>query len=120
MATLQSNSRSTLLLRHMGFRQLMRFSKQSRWIVLIASVPLICVMLYLALWQVPEDAPAPKYVAVGFTGYTNDALGRALRMYSLSNSSAFPIQCSHIGAQVQFTNSVRGKGTNLLWGWASG
>jgi hypothetical protein len=98
----------------------MRLSKQSRWIILFASVPLICVILYLALWQVPEDAPAPKYVSVALAGYTNDALGRALSMYSLSNSSAFTIQCSHIGPQVQVTNSVRGEGTNLVWGWTSG
>jgi hypothetical protein len=100
-------------------KHLMRLSKQSRWIVLFASAPLVCVMLYLALWQVPEEAPPPRYVSVVLAGYTNDALGRAVPMFSLSNMSKFGIQCSHIGPQVQVTNSVRGQGTNL-WGWASG
>jgi hypothetical protein len=98
----------------------MRLSKRSRWIILSASAPLVGVMLYLAVWQVPEDAPPPRYVSVVLAGYTNDALGRTLPMFSLSNLSTFGIQCSHIGPQVQVTNSMRGEFTNLVWGWASG
>jgi len=98
----------------------MRLSRQSRWIIFSASVPLICVVLYLGVWRMAEGAPPPRYVSVALAGYTNDALGRALPMFSLSNVSPFGIQCTHIGPQVQVTNSLRGECTNLVWGWPTG
>ena len=100
-------------------RQLMKLSKRSRWIILLASGPLVWVTLYLALWPVPEDPPPPRYLAVAFAGYTNDARGQALPQFTLSNVSTFRIECFPIGAQVQMTNRSR-TSTNVFWNWQSG
>ena len=42
---------------------LTRLSKPSRWIILCASVPLVCVTFYLFLWPVPEDPPPQAAMA---------------------------------------------------------
>jgi hypothetical protein len=98
----------------------MRLSKTSRRIIFIASIPLLCVALYLVFSSGSGDEPAPVYVAVAFAGYTNDARGQTLPQFSVSNVSAFRIQCSLMGLQVQVTNAVRGESTNLVWGWKAG
>jgi hypothetical protein len=103
-----------------GLQHACRLSKTSRWIVFIASIPLICVALYLAWAVFPGDEPPPTYVAIAFAGYTNDARGQALPQFSVSNVSAFRIQCSPLGLQVQVTNAMRGILTNVVWGWSAG
>ena len=97
----------------------MKLSKQARWLVLLASAPLVCVALYLALWPVPEDRPPPRYLSVALAGYTNDARGQPLPRFSLSNLSVFRIECFPIGAQVLMTNRSR-TSTNVMWNWQTG
>jgi hypothetical protein len=95
----------------------MRLSKTSRWILFIASIPLIYVALYLVCSSVPGDEPPPVYVAVAFAGYNNDGRGQALPQFSVSNVSPFRIQCSHMGLQIQVTNTAPDRSTYVVWGW---
>jgi hypothetical protein len=95
----------------------MRFSKTNRWILTIASAPLLCVALYLVACSGSGDKPPPVYVAIAAVGYTNNAQGQTLPQFSVSNVSVFRIECSVVGSQIQVTNVIRGKRTNVVWGW---
>jgi hypothetical protein len=98
----------------------MRLSKTSRWVILFASIPLVCVMLYLLFSPSEEDASAPKFISVVFLGYTNNTVGQRVAQFSISNLTTSPIQCVNIGPQTQITNIVRGRATNVVWAWTSG
>jgi hypothetical protein len=86
----------------------MSISKRSRWIISLVCVPVACVMLYLMLPLAPTSPPPPRYVSVAFAGYTNDAVGRQLGQFTVSNLSTFRIECSLAGPQHQ---------TNEAWVW---
>ena len=97
----------------------MKRSAHWRWWLLLASAPVLCVALYLLLWPVPEDMPPPKFLSVAFIGYTNDAQGRSLPWFLLSNHCTSRIECLPIGAQVTMTNRSR-TSTNVFWSWQPG
>src|SRR5438046_349 len=82
----------------------MRLSKTSRYVILFASVPLVCVLLYLMFTPWEGDAPPPKFISLAFLGYTNDSIGQRVPLFSISNLTRSSIQCVNIGPQTQVTN----------------
>ena len=96
----------------------MRISRTSRSIILGAITVFICATLYLI--STPEDASTPTYVAVAFAGFTNNAQGRALPQFVVSNLSSIRIKCAAMGPMILKTNSMPGKGTSPGWVWDSG
>src|SRR3954453_6375385 len=98
----------------------MRLSKISRYVIFFASIPLVCVLLYLLFTASEGDAPPPKFISVVFLGYTNNIIGQRVPLFSISNLTSSSIQCVNIGPQTQITNIVKGRSTNLVWGWTSG
>jgi hypothetical protein len=98
----------------------MFLSKTGRWLILLASVPLVCVLFYLLFSPSERDTSAPKFIAVVFLGYTNNTVGQRVPQFSISNLTTSPIQCVNIGPQTQITNIVRGRATNVVWAWTAG
>ena len=98
----------------------MRFSKTSRLLICLAGLPLVCVLLYLLLWRVLDDAPPPNYIRVTFQGFTNNVLGQQLPQFSISNLTSSTIQCVNIGPQTQLTNAINRNGAIVTWAWTSG
>src|ERR1041385_671516 len=98
----------------------MRLSNISRYVILFASVPLVCVLLCLLFTLSEGDAPPPKFISVVFLGYTNNTIGQPVPQFSISNLTASAVQCLNIGPQTQIPNIVKGRSTNVVWAWASG
>jgi hypothetical protein len=98
----------------------MRLSKIRRYVIFFASIPLVCVLLYLMFTPREGDAPPPKFISLVFLGYTNDSIGQRVPLFSISNLTSSSIQCVNIGPQTQVTNIAKGQGTNVVWGWTSG
>ena len=98
----------------------LRLSKVSRWLIAVASLPLAIVLAYLLFTSGDSHANAPKLISVQFLGYTNNTAGHASPQFSISNVTSFSLQCTAIGAMSQVTNIVRGRSTNIAWGWAWG
>jgi hypothetical protein len=94
-------------------------SKKVRRILLGASALVAGVVLFSALWPVPVDEAAPRYVSIAFNGFTNDPGGRAVALFSVSNVTRFTVACPYIGPQVQATNVIKNR-TNIVWTWEPG
>jgi hypothetical protein len=71
----------------------MRLSKTSRWIVVIAMLPLAFVLFYLALpLALPDARTPPPYISFSFAGYTNDTGSNVLGQFVVSNVSTFDVR----------------------------
>lgn len=71
----------------------MRLSKTSRWILIVATFPLACVLIYLALpLEAPEPRTPPPYISLGLVGYTVDASSNILGRFIVSNVSGFNLR----------------------------
>lgn len=86
-----------------------------------------CVVLLFALpatWlfvPVGDDAPAPRYVSLSLVTNSASDGGPIEAGFVVSNLSRFRVDCLLAGPQVQMTNvvnGVRGRSTNVAWGWS--
>ena len=85
----------------------MRLSKTSRWVLVIAMLPLASVLFYLALpLALPEARTPPPYISFSFAGYTNDTSSNALGQFVVSNVSTFDVRTGPGFAYNFMTNGV--------------
>lgn len=71
----------------------MRLSKTSRWILVIAMLPVAIVLVYL-LFPFGRTGPRtpPAFVSLAFAGYTNGPFSNLLAQFVVSNVSNFDVR----------------------------
>ncbi len=99
----------------------MVLTTKSRWILLVALIPLTVVSFYLVVVPVPEDRPPVRLVTVTFIAQTDDTPGRKRPAFAVSNLTSARVMCTAVGTQMRSTNVVRRGGTNISDGsWVFG
>ena len=85
----------------------MHVSKVNRWILIIAMIPVACVLLYLALpLAMPEPRTPPPYSSLRFVGFTTNVANAPWARFVISNLSPFAVRTGSGFAYNIMTNNA--------------